>query len=205
MADYLSPITRMKLTRLANLLLLALILSMAATGCRKTPVNVTDLPGYKPQPIGDPFANTTGSDTNLLAGSGTNGPTPMSNPDIRKDWPRDHKIFQAYTVHFEYDSSVVKSGEKSKVKAVADYLKANLADAVEIEGHCDERGTEEYNRSLGDRRALALREALAAQGVDPMRVDTISYGKDRPVDTGKSEASHRKNRRGEFVLEKHPQ
>lgn len=194
----------MKLTRFTNSLLAGLILAVAGAGCLKKPVNETKLPGYKPQPISDPFANT-GADTNLVTGASTNGPMPMSNPDIRKDWPRDHKIFEAYTVHFEYDSSVVKSGEKSKVKAVADYLKANMADAVEIEGHCDERGTEEYNRSLGDRRALALREALAAQGVDPMRVDTISYGKDRPVDTGKSEASHRKNRRGEFVLEKHPQ
>jgi peptidoglycan-associated lipoprotein len=194
----------MKLTQLAKLLLLALTLVTVAIGCRKTPEKVTDLPGYKPALVGDPFANT-GADTNLLAGSGTNAPMPMSNPDLRKDWPRDHEIFKADTVHFEYDSSAVKPGEKSKVKAVADYLKANMADAVEIEGHCDERGTEEYNRSLGDRRALALREALAAQGVDPMRVDTISFGKDRPVDTGKSEASHRKNRRGEFVLEKHPQ
>jgi peptidoglycan-associated lipoprotein len=194
----------MKLTRLTNSLLAGLILAVAGAGCLKKPVNETTLPGYKPQPLSDPFANT-GSDTNLFTGGGTNGPMPMSNPDIRKDWPRDHEIFKSDTVHFDYDSSVVRSGEKSKVKAVADYLKANMADAVEIEGHCDERGTEEYNRSLGDRRALALREALAAQGVDPMRVDTISYGKDRPVDTGKSEASHRKNRRGEFVLEKHPQ
>jgi peptidoglycan-associated lipoprotein len=194
----------MKLTQLTKLLLVALTLTIVASGCRKRPTNVTDLPGYKPELVGDPFANT-GSDTNLPARGGTNEPSPMSNPDVRKDWPRDHEIFKAYTVHFEYDSSVVKSGEKSKVKAVADYLKANMADAVEIEGHCDERGTEEYNRSLGDRRALALREALVAQGVNPMRVDTISFGKDRPVDTGKSEASHRKNRRGEFVLEKHPQ
>jgi peptidoglycan-associated lipoprotein len=163
---------------------------------------VTDLPGYKPELVGDPFA-TNAVDPNLLGG--TNAPRPMSDPNLRKDWPRDREIFKADTVHFDYDSSVVKSGEKSKVAAVASYLKANTADAVEIEGHCDERGTEEYNRSLGDRRALALREALAAQGVDPMRVDTISYGKDRPVDTGKSEAAHRKNRRGEFVLEKHPQ
>jgi Outer membrane protein and related peptidoglycan-associated (lipo)proteins len=192
----------MKATQLAKSLLFALAITAAAFGCHKRPSNVTDLPGYKPELVGDPFANT---DTNLLAGSGTNMPLPMSNPDLRKDWPRDHKIFAADTVHFDYDSSVVKSGEKSKVIAVAAYLKANTADAVEIEGHCDERGTEEYNRSLGDRRALALREALAAQGVDPMRVDTISYGKDRPVDTGKSETSHRKNRRGEFVLEKHPQ
>ena len=163
---------------------------------------MTDLPGYKPEIVGDPFA-TNAVDPNLLGG--TNAPRPMSDPNLRKDWPRDREMFKSDTVHFEYDSSVVKSGEKSKVAAVASYLKANTADAVEIEGHCDERGTEEYNRSLGDRRALALREALAAQGVDPMRVDTISYGKDRPVDTGKSEAAHRKNRRGEFVLEKHPQ
>jgi peptidoglycan-associated lipoprotein len=193
----------MKQIEPVKLLLVALVSAIAMAGCAKRPVNVTDLPGYKPEPIGDPFANT-GIDTNALAGAGST-PLPMSNPDIRKDWPRDHEVFKAYTVHFEYDSSAVKPGEKSKVKAVADYLKANTADAVEIEGHCDERGTEEYNRSLGDRRALALREALAAQGVDPMRVDTISYGKDRPVDTGKSEAAHRKNRRGEFVLEKHPQ
>jgi len=194
----------MKLTRLTNSLLVGLVLAVAGAGCLKKPVNETILPGYKPQPISDPFANT-GGDTNLVTGGGTNNPTPMTDPNVRKDWPRDHEIFKSDTVHFDYDSSVVRSGEKSKVKAVADYLKANMADAVEIEGHCDERGTEEYNRSLGDRRALALREALAAQGVDPTRVDTISYGKDRPVDTGKSEASHRKNRRGEFVLEKHPQ
>jgi len=193
----------MKQIEPVKLLLVALMLTIAVAGCAKRPVNVTDLPGYKPEPIGDPFANQ-GIDTNALAGAGST-PLPMSNPDIRKDWPRDREVFKAYTVHFEYDSSAVKPSKKSKLKAVADYLKANTADAVEIEGHCDERGTEEYNRSLGDRRALALREALAAQGVDPMRVDTISYGKDRPVDTGKSEASHRKNRRGEFVLEKHPQ
>jgi peptidoglycan-associated lipoprotein len=192
----------MKATQLAKSLLFTFALTAAALGCHKRPSNVTDLPGYKPELVGDPFA-TNAVDPNLLGG--TNAPRPMSDPNLRKDWPRDREIFKADTVHFDYDSSVVKSGEKSKVAAVASYLKANTADAVEIEGHCDERGTEEYNRSLGDRRALALREALAAQGVDPMRVDTISYGKDRPVDTGKSEAAHRKNRRGEFVLEKHPQ
>ena len=71
---------------------------------------------------------------------------------------------------------------------------------MKIEGHCDERGTEEYNRALGERRALALREELARLGIDPGRVDTISYGKDRPVDTGRDESAHRKNRRGEFVV-----
>jgi len=109
-------------------------------------------------------------------------------------------MFEAQTVHFDYDSSVVKSGDKSKVAAVADALKANATAAVRVDGHCDERGTEEYNRSLGERRALAVREALIHDGIDPSRVDTRSYGRDRPVDTGKSEAAHKKNRRGEFIL-----
>ena len=74
---------------------------------------------------------------------------------------------------------------------------------VEIEGHCDVRGTEEYNRSLGERRALALREELIRLGIEASRVDTISYGEDRPAVAGNDEAAYRKNRRAEFVLEKH--
>jgi peptidoglycan-associated lipoprotein len=75
---------------------------------------------------------------------------------------------------------------------------------VEVDGHCDERGTEEYNRALGERRALALREELISLGVDPNRIDTVSYGKDRPAETGHDEAAWRKNRRGEFLLETPP-
>ena len=69
-----------------------------------------------------------------------------------------------------------------------------------IEGHCDERGTEEYNRSLGECRALALRELLVAAGISPDRVHTVSFGKDKPADTGHSESAWGKNRRGEFIL-----
>ena len=98
---------------------------------------------------------------------------------------------------------MIQSDEKAKVSAVADYLKANGQDAVEIEGHCDVRGTEEYNRSLGERRALAVREELIRLGVDASRVDTVSFGEDRPADPGRDESAYRKNRRGEFVLEKH--
>ena len=83
-------------------------------------------------------------------------------------------------------------------------MKANAQDALEIDGHCDERGTEEYNRSLGERRALALREELLRLGIDPMRIDTVSFGKDKPVDPGHDEAAWKLNRRGEFLLEVHP-
>jgi peptidoglycan-associated lipoprotein len=77
-------------------------------------------------------------------------------------------------------------------------LKSDANAKLLIEGHCDERGTEEYNRSLGERRALALREALAKDGVDSGNIRTISYGKDQPVDSGHDEAAWAKNRRGQF-------
>jgi peptidoglycan-associated lipoprotein len=112
----------------------------------------------------------------------------------------DRAALANYTVHFKYDSAAVQKSEKANLEAVASALGADATLKLLIEGHCDERGTDEYNRSLGERRALALREALAKIGVDPSRVRTISYGKDRPADPGHDEAAWAKNRRGEFVL-----
>jgi peptidoglycan-associated lipoprotein len=112
----------------------------------------------------------------------------------------DLTALAAYTVHFAYDSAAVKKSEESNIQAVASKLSADSSTKLQIEGNCDERGTEEYNRSLGERRALALREALAKAGVDPMRIRTISYGKDKPVDPANNEAAWAKNRRGDFVL-----
>ncbi len=116
------------------------------------------------------------------------------------DMIQDRAALAAQTVHFDFDSSVVKANEKSRVDAVAAALKNDSAAKLLIEGHCDERGTEEYNRSLGERRALALRESLTALGVDPMRVKTVSFGEDKPVDPGHDESAYKKNRRGEFIL-----
>jgi len=125
------------------------------------------------------------------------GPTAEFNLD---DMIQDRAALAAQTVHFDFDSSVVKANEKSRVDAVAAALKNDSAAKLLIEGHCDERGTEEYNRSLGERRALALRESLTALGVDPMRVKTVSFGEDKPVDSGHDESAYKKNRRGEFIL-----
>ena len=192
----------MKLSSFSKLLLLTLIVSIAAAGCRKKPGTITQLPGSRSGNVSEPTpAPPLAGDNGLNA---TNGGFAEINPDARKNWPRDREIFKSDTVHFDFDSSTVKSGEKSKVSAVADYLKGNASTAVEIEGHCDERGTEEYNRSLGERRALALRETLVSLGIDPMRIDTISYGKDRPADPGHDESAWHQNRRGEFLLETPP-
>ena len=83
---------------------------------------------------------------------------------------------------------------------LADYLKGAPTDALLVEGHCDERGTEEYNRSLGERRALALREYLINSGIASDRIITRSYGEDRPAVQGHDETAWSKNRRGEFIL-----
>ena len=194
---------KMKLTNFSKLILFGLIVTLPAIGCHTKSNYLTQLPK----------AGTTGSqdsgngkalidDGNKVKSDDVSG-TAFADPNLRKDWPRDREIFQTDTVHFDFDSSVIKSEEKPKVVAVADYIKAHGSDAVEIEGHCDARGTEEYNRSLGERRALALREELIRLGIEPSRVDTISYGEDRPAETGHDEAAYRKNRRAEFVLEKH--
>ena len=195
----------MKLSVFTKLLVLGLILAVAGPGCRKKPGQITPLPGRYGSNVTEPNPAPPINPNDRLKGENTpGGGFPEANPDERKNWPRDREIFKSDIVHFDFDSSVIKDSEKSKVSAVADYLKANAMDAVEIEGHCDERGTEEYNRSLGERRALALREQLINLGINANKIDTISYGKDRPADPGHDENAWRQNRRGEFLLETPP-
>jgi peptidoglycan-associated lipoprotein len=112
----------------------------------------------------------------------------------------ENQIFKGKTVYFEFDKATIKSSEVSKIEEVASGMKGLAGKALRIEGHCDERGTEEYNRSLGERRALAVREALVRAGVDPNLIDTISYGEDRPADPGHNPEAWAKNRRGVFVV-----
>ncbi len=85
---------------------------------------------------------------------------------------QDRAALAAYTIHFAYDSAVIRDSEKANLQSVASALAADPNAKLLIEGNCDERGTEEYNRALGEKRALAAREALAKLNVDPMRVRT---------------------------------
>ena len=103
-------------------------------------------------------------------------------------------------VFFEYDSARIKPTEVSKLQAVATYLKSNSSKNLIIEGHCDERGTAEYNRALGERRAQAAREELVRLGVDAGRLSTVSYGNERPLEASHNETAWSKNRRCEFVI-----
>jgi len=100
---------------------------------------------------------------------------------------------------FDYDKSDVRTDAQQALTADADFLKAHPDIKFTIEGHCDERGSEEYNLGLGDRRANAAKSFLSNLGVAADRITTISYGKDRPVCTDKNEECWQRNRRSHFV------
>ena len=194
----------MKLNKFTNLLVIGLVLCVAASGCKsKKPVGVTDLPGAKagkPADMPPGGAIKPGEPTTAVPGAEVPGGTPSNPANLHDGWIKDAEALKAQTVHFDFDSSVIKASEKPKVAAVADYLKANKGKAVLVEGNCDERGTEGYNMSLGERRALAVREELIRLGIGGTEVDTISYGKDRPVDPGHDESAWKKNRRDDFIV-----
>lgn len=103
-------------------------------------------------------------------------------------------------VHFPYDSYTLTNEARSALKANADWIKANPNSRVQVEGHCDERGTNEYNMALGDRRANAAIGYLTKMGVDRSRLEPISYGEERPADGGHDEAAWAANRRAVFVI-----
>ncbi len=105
---------------------------------------------------------------------------------------------QREVVYFDFDQSEVKSQFYSTIKANADYMALEPNATVTIEGHCDERGTREYNIALGERRANAVKRALIAEGVSPSRIKVISYGEEQPAAEGHNESAWAKNRRAEF-------
>ena len=104
------------------------------------------------------------------------------------------------TIHFDYDKADIKSNDRALLQGIADFMKAFPTAKVEIEGHCDERGTNEYNLALGNKRTAGALAYLKTLGVNEARFTTISYGKERPLCTEAKEACWSQNRRGEFKL-----
>ena len=186
----------MKMMKLTCLLAFTLAVVLAATGCKNhRPVHVTQLPRGAGSTL--PEASPSGT---LPSEANPPGGGPLANIEDINGMVADRAQLAGYTVHFAYDSSAVRKSEKANVQAAADALSRESGTKLMIEGNCDERGTDEYNRSLGERRALAVRKELVKRGIDPMRVFTKSFGKDRPVDSGHDESAWAKNRRDDFVL-----
>ncbi|HWY15449.1 MAG TPA: peptidoglycan-associated lipoprotein Pal [Rhizomicrobium sp.] len=109
---------------------------------------------------------------------------------------QDFRVNVGDTVHFDYDKYEINGQDRELLQRQAQWLQKYAQVRVTVEGHCDERGTREYNLALGARRANAVKEYLVSVGVSSARVDTISYGKERPVCTGSDESCWAQNRRG---------
>ncbi len=178
-------------------------------GCGTTTPRTTPLggPGGPGGTGGDSSRTPPNLNTDPVAGKdgagGSSVPVPIDLPDNDKLSGREHNraAFAAQSIYFEFDQHVVRSAEAEKLgKVAAQFKSLPPGHDILVEGNCDERGTEGYNQSLGERRALALRELLIKDGVDGQHVFTKSLGKDHPAVVGHDEAAWSRNRRGEFIL-----
>lgn len=163
-----------------------------ATPARPTPkageTPVVRPPAPTEKPI-MPAKPTTPSSAPRAAGPGAAaGAAGMVPPSPLKD------------VFFDYDKSLLRDDQKGALNENVSWLKGNPSAKITLEGHCDERGTAEYNLGLGERRAKAVKDYLVAAGIAADRISTISYGKERPFVLGHDESAWKWNRRGHFVL-----
>jgi len=103
-------------------------------------------------------------------------------------------------IRFNYDDFSLRPAARATLKGIAEWMLKNTSAQVLIEGHCDERGTNEYNLALGERRANSAKKYLVQLGVAPKRISTISYGEEKPLDPGHTSLAWEKNRRGHFLI-----
>jgi peptidoglycan-associated lipoprotein len=186
-----------KTMKLRSLICIGLLLLITAAGCKKgqppvarptppppPPPTATTKPPAPPAPMKEPMPpEPIPSDD--VAG--------RSLDDLNKDSP-------LRPVFFDYDSSDVNDTGRTTLQANAAVLKKYATWVITIEGHCDERGTAEYNLALGERRAVAARQYLISLGLDANRLRTVSYGSEFPFDPAHQETAWSRNRRAHFVI-----
>ena len=169
----------------------AVALSVATTGCKYDK------------------AGKGGAGNGAGSGSDINGGSDISGETGSISGASEGKFEDLYTrctdvnfapVYFGFDSTVVPQGELGKIDAVAQHLTAKTDRVVVVEGNCDERGSSEYNMSLGENRAIIIRNYLVQSGIAADRIQTRSYGAEKPAVDGHDESAWAKNRRGEFAI-----
>lgn len=177
----------MKPSHLLKTTFLLAAAALLSAGCRSKPENGAEFDGdtVNPDEIGQ---------------FGWSGDSPMGGGSFLDPALYEPVAAPAgiYPVYFRYNESAIPAGETSKIDAAAAALLQGGGLVVLVEGNCDERGTNEYNLSLGEFRAQAVRERLVAAGVPAERVQTVSYGEEKPAAYGHDEASWAQNRRAEF-------
>jgi len=169
---------------LSNVTLVALILTFLFVGCAKEepppPTAEAQPPRVAPPP--PPPAPV---------------PTPPPGPSISQ---QAFQEFQNQDIYFDFDKYDLRTDARTTLDRKASFLNQNSSIRVQVEGHCDERGTNEYNMALGERRANAAKQYLTTAGISAGRLSTISYGEERPLDPGHTEAAWARNRRAHFVV-----
>ncbi|PIZ29517.1 MAG: peptidoglycan-associated lipoprotein [Alphaproteobacteria bacterium CG_4_10_14_0_8_um_filter_53_9] len=166
--------------------LLAVVVALSACSCLKSPdLNVS------------PVANGSKyGESAYAAGQGSKIRSAANDMSVKEKFAASGFDM----VYFDYDSAAVRDDAAATLRQFADFAKENNVQGVTLEGHCDERGTREYNLALGERRAVAVKKYLIGLGMDAGQFTTISFGKERPAMDGHDEASWAKNRRGVIVL-----
>ena len=176
--------------RSAKVILLMLALAVLLTGCPKRPVSTGVAAPAPPAPTATPAP--TPAPPAIVTPAPAPAPPPRAAQFVENDNLKD--------VYFDFDKSDIRPQDAKILDANAAWLKTRGNDLVLIEGHCDERGTNEYNLALGERRARATMNYLLAQGLPASRITIISYGKERPVCSEHAESCWARNRRAHFLV-----
>jgi len=206
------------LTRIAVIISVSLGLAMLA-GCSKKPIAPYSTEAGTNAPEGRSLAEgktgvqagtiteeTTPGEESLDAGSGPGeamGGFSVSSDQNSEEYKKTYgrSSSEMLPIYFDFDQATIRDDQISRLEHNADYLKQNPSKNLIIEGNTDERGTNEYNLALGERRALNAKNYLIELGVEEYRIRTVSYGEERPLFTGQTEFDWSQNRRDDFILE----
>ncbi|MCF6290268.1 MAG: peptidoglycan-associated lipoprotein Pal [Desulfobacterales bacterium] len=186
-----------KISRLALAVILALSVGLAVSGCSRKKV-VSEAGPAAPAPVVvTPDSGDTGGMAATEEPLDSTGPAVLAGAQTILEGRTSAPLLPVY---FDFDKSNIRADQVERIKQNGAFLQSNPATAVRIEGNCDERGTNEYNAALGERRALSAKKYLVNLGVSAGRLTTISYGEERPLLHGHDELSWAQNRRADFVI-----
>lgn len=143
---------------------------------------------------------SSGGAASTTSGTGTTAPESEPLPGPPPGSQEELTVQVGDRMFFDFDSSELLPKARATIEMLATWMNNNPGVTLTVEGHCDERGTREYNLALGERRASAVRDYLVALGIAPNRLATISYGKERPAVLGSNDYAWSQNRRGQFVV-----
>lgn len=191
-----------KWTIKSSIICILLVLSLVVFASCKKKVNTEQSAGQDTQQ--EVVEDTTAADDSAAVGDDDAASVASEDIDENNDAAEMAELkdaFENVTIKFAYDSSAIMDSEIQTLEEKAEWLRNNVAATVTVEGHCDERGTTEYNLALGDRRAARVKGFLVNLGIGAERITTVSYGEEKPAVAGSNETAWEQNRRAEFKID----